>query len=242
MKLQLFALPTERRFVPGDDLAGAIVEAATAAGIELEDGDVLCVVSKVVSKAENAFVDLPDHPDPHERRRILARAEAVRVVADTPWVLVVETAHGFVCANAGIDTSNVAGDRALLLPADPDATAASIRAALRDRTGADVGIVITDTFGRPWRLGQTDVAIGAAGIEVLRDERGTEDLEGHTLEVTVIAVADEIAAAADLLRRKADGVPFVLLRGLDVAGTARAADLVRPAEEDVFRRGGMSGA
>lgn len=242
MNLQLVALPTGRRFAPGDDLTAAVLDAATDAGVELADGDVLCIASKVVSKVEGAFVDLPEHPDRHEQRRILARREAVRVVADTPWVLVVETTHGFVCANAGIDTSNVEDDRALLLPDDPDASAARLRNDLRDRAGVDLGIVVTDTFGRPWRLGQTDVAIGAAGIEVLRDERGTEDLTGRTLEVTLIAVADEIAAAADLVRRKADGVPFVLVRGLQVAGDATGADLLRPADEDVFRSGEASGA
>jgi coenzyme F420-0:L-glutamate ligase / coenzyme F420-1:gamma-L-glutamate ligase len=164
-------------------------------------------------------------------------------------VLVVETRHGFVCANAGIDTSNLdvpaPGDRdveALLLPEDPDADAEALRRTLTERTGADVGVVVTDTFGRPWRLGLTDVALGAAGIVALRDDRGSTDLAGRPLEVTMVALADEVAAAADLVRTKADGTPFVLLRGLDLAGDGSGRDLLRPSSEDVFRAGGPTAA
>lgn len=237
-RIEVFALPTDRRVEPGDDLAALIVAAAVDAGVELADGDVVCVASKVVSKAEGAYAELPAAPDVHTARRRLAEREAARVVAETPWVLVVETRHGYVCANAGIDTSNVAGGRALLLPADPDAAAAGLRAQLVARAGVRVGVLVTDTFGRPWRMGQTDVALGAAGVVALRDERGTTDLEGRELEVTMVAVADELAAAADLARRKADGTPFVLIRGAEVGGDGRGADLVRPAAEDVFRHGG----
>lgn len=237
-RLEVVPLPTSARVGPGDDLAVLLLEAAAAAGVEFVDGDVVCVASKVVSKAEGATVAMPAAADVHAARRSLAAEQAVRVVAETPWVLVVETRHGFVCANAGIDTSNVAGGQGLLLPEDPDAAAAALRAALRERAGADVGVVVTDTFGRPWRMGQTDVALGAAGVEALRDERGSADLEGRTLEVTMVAVADELAAAADLARRKADGTPFVLVRGADVAGEGTAGDLLRDASEDVFRTGG----
>ncbi|MDX1621415.1 MAG: coenzyme F420-0:L-glutamate ligase [Nitriliruptorales bacterium] len=237
MTLWIIPLPTAARFQAGDELSGPLLSAFADAGIEPADGDIVCVASKVVSKVEGRLVPLPDAVDVHQARRILAKQEAARIVADGPQVLIVETHHGLVCANAGIDTSNVTDGMALLLPEDPDASAERLRARLRAASGVDVGVVITDTFGRPWRLGQTDVAIGAAGLEVLRDERGTTDLDGRVLEVTMVAVADEIAAAADLVRRKADGVPFVLLRGLDATGEGTAADLVRPPEEDLFRHG-----
>jgi coenzyme F420-0:L-glutamate ligase/coenzyme F420-1:gamma-L-glutamate ligase len=235
--MELIPLPTTREVEPGDDLTALLLSAAADAGLTVRDGDVVCVASKVVSKSEGAFAELPEAADVHAARRILATREAARIVADTPWVLVVETRHGFVCANAGIDTSNVDAGRALLLPEDPDASAAQLRAAVGERTGADVGVVVTDTFGRPWRMGQTDVALGAAGITALRDERGTTDMQGRTLEVTLVAVADELAAAADLVRRKADGTPFVLIRGADVAGAGTARELLRPAAEDIFRHG-----
>ncbi|MDX1658056.1 MAG: coenzyme F420-0:L-glutamate ligase [Nitriliruptorales bacterium] len=237
MTYQVIGLPSTADFGAGDDLAGSLLAALEDAGFALQDGDVVCVASKVVSKVEGRLVPLPEAVDVHEARRMLAREQARRIVAEGAQVLVVETPHGLVCANAGIDTSNVTDGMALLLPDDPDASAAELRSALEEVTDATVGVVITDTFGRPWRLGQTDVAIGAAGIEVLRDERGTRDLHGRELEVTMVAVADELAAAADLVRRKADGVPFVLIRGLEVTGRGRARDLVRPAEEDLFRRG-----
>lgn len=236
-RYEVVALPTDVRVGPGDDLAALLVAAAASAGVALRDGDVVCVASKVVSKAEGAAAALPAADDVHTARRMLALGEARRIVAETPWVLVVETRQGFVCANAGIDTSNVA-DGALLLPEDPDGSATRLRTAIRERAGADVGVVVTDTFGRPWRMGQTDVALGAAGVVVLRDDRGTADLEGRELEVTMIAIGDELAGAADLARRKADGAAFVLVRGLAVAGDGTGHDLVRPAEQDVFRHGG----
>ncbi len=236
-RYEVIALPTSARVGPGDDLAVLLLEAARGAEVELRDGDVLCVASKVVSKSEDAFADLAPG-DVHRARRRLAAQVARRVVAETPAVLVVETVHGFVCANAGIDTSNVSGPQALLLPDDPDRSAASLREAIADRAGVQVGVVITDTFGRPWRVGQTDVALGVSGVIAVRDDRGTTDLDGVPLEVTMIAVADEIAAAADLARGKADGTPFVLVRGSGLAGDGRAADLVRSGRDDVFRTGG----
>jgi len=183
-------------------------------------------------------------PAAHDEVRMLARAGAVEVVAESPWVTVTRTRHGFVAANGGIDRSNVPGSNWLDLPADPDASAARLRAALTAVTGRDVAVLVTDTFGRPWRLGQTDVALGAAGLTVLRDERGSVDLEGRALEVTLAAVGDAIAGAADLVRTKSSGTPFVLVRGLidhTVAGGAdggTGADLLRPLEEDLFRFGG----
>ena len=237
-ELRVIGLPTPVEVLPGDDVVEVLLDAAAEAGVELRDGDVVCVASKVVAKAEGAFVPLPAGLDPDDARRLLAREQARRVVADTPHVLVVETRHGFVCAMAGIDTSNLPGDDvALLLPADPDASASALRQRLLEATGADVGVVVTDTFGRPWRLGQTDVALGVAGLVALRDDRGTADRTGRELQVTQVAVADQVAAAADLVRGKADGTPFVLLRGLTVAGDGTGRDLLRPAAQDVFRTG-----
>lgn len=223
----------------GTDLAALLLDACATTGVTLRDGDVMCVAQKVVSKAEGRLRRLPPGADPHATRRQIAREQAVRVVVDSPQVLVVETPHGFVCANAGVDASNLPAGTVALLPEDPDASAARLRAAVRRRAGVDIGVVVTDTFGRPWRLGLTDVAIGCAGIAPLRDERGTTDRSGQVLETTVVAVADELAATADLARHgKAGGAPFVLVRGAAAAGEGAARELVRPAAEDLFRVGG----
>jgi coenzyme F420-0:L-glutamate ligase/coenzyme F420-1:gamma-L-glutamate ligase len=150
--------------------------------------------------------------------------------------VIAETRHGFICASAGVDESNAAAaDSVVLLPLDPDASAEQLRAALRERTGRDVGVLVTDSFGRPWRQGTTDVAIGAAGIEVLRDLTGARDRNGYELHATVIAVADEIAGAAQLVMGKLDGIPAAIVRGLDVRGDGRARDLIMPVERDLFR-------
>lgn len=244
-RLEVVPLPTTHRFVAGDDVAAVLLAAADAADVRLGDGDVVTVASKVVALAEDRLVPLPRDADPRAARRTLARQQARRVVADAPQVTITETSHGFVAANGGIDASNVPPGTALLLPDDPDASAARIRADLHTRLGVDVGVLVTDTFGRPWRTGQTDVALGAAGVAVLRDERGRTDLDGRPLDVTVAAVGDAMAAAADLVRDKADGTPFVLLRGLrdtpaDGADDGRGRDLVRPPEEDLFRWGGAA--
>ena len=228
-------LPVEGlpEFTAGEDLATAILER-----VELHDGDVVVVSQKVVSKIEGALVQLDPAEPASEARRRVAREQAVAVVADTPWVLIVRTRHGLVCANAGIDASNVPGGALSLLPVDPDASARRLRDVLRQR-GPDVAVVIADTFGRPWRVGQTDVAIGAAGFDVVRDERGGVDRQGMTLEVTETAVADELAAAADLVRTKAAGVPVIVIRGFaySPSHTATARDLVRDARDDLFARG-----
>ncbi len=218
--------------VEGDDLAAMIAAAA-----DLVDGDVVVIAQKVVSKAEGALVALAPGEDVATARRRLAKDEARRVVADAPWALIVETRHGLVCANAGIDASNVAQGFLARLPDDPDASAARLRAGLAERVGVDVGVVVTDTFGRPWRTGQTEVAIGSCGIAVLRAE--SSDRSGRALTVTEPAVADALAAAADLVRRKDDGVPVVIVRGaqVDRDETATAADLRRPAVLDLFPRG-----
>lgn len=241
--LTVVPVATDHEVRDGDDLAEVLLTALDDHAITLRDGDVVAVASKVVAKAEGALVELPAAPDEDAARRVLAREHATRIVAESPWVLITETHHGLVCANGGIDASNVDEDgRALLLPVDPDRSAATLRAAITAARGVDVGILVTDTFGRPWRMGQTDVALGAAGIEVLRDDRGTHDRHGRVLGVTVVATADALAGAADLVRRKHDGVPFVLLRGADVGGDGRASDLVRPSREDLFPTGGWTTA
>jgi len=229
--LPVAGLPEVR---PGDDLA-ALIRTCVA----LEDGDVVVVAQKIVSKAEGALVQPEPGEDRAAARGRLVRQEAVRIVVDAPWALIVETRHGLICANAGIDASNVPDGALALLPADPDASARRIRDRLRATTGRDVAVVVADTFGRPWRIGQTDVAIGAAGLAPLRDERGGHDRQGMLLEVTEVAIADEVAAAADLVRRKAEGVPVVVIRGLDWAPDdgASAKALQRPAETDLFPRG-----
>jgi coenzyme F420-0:L-glutamate ligase / coenzyme F420-1:gamma-L-glutamate ligase len=237
-RLEVLALPSPARVAAGDDLVGLLLEALRGAGQDLRDGDVVCVASKVVSLAEGHTVPLPADEDPAVARRRLAREAARRVVADAPWVLITETHHGFVCANGGVDASNVDDGVALLLPADPDASAHRLRDEIAARAGIRVGVIVTDTFGRPWRLGQTDVALGVAGTPALRDERGGLDLQGRTLAVTEAAVADAAAAAADLVRSKASGTPFVLLRGLAPGPSGRGADLVRRSADDLFPAGG----
>ena len=225
----------------GDDLAALI-----AARIALENGDVVVVSQKVVSKAEGRVVRLADveasqrarelaaDHDPRQLEVILR--EAVRVVRERPPLVVAETRHGFVCASAGVDASNAPGPETLvLLPVDPDASAARIRDGLRDRAGVEVGVIVSDSFGRPWRNGIVDVAIGVAGVRPLEDWRGRKDGAGHELRSTIVAVADEIAAAAELVRAQDAGVPAAVVRGLDVAGVGSGQDLVMPPEKDLFR-------
>ncbi len=246
-RCEIIAIPSAHRFLPGDDPIRPLLAALRSADVALADGDVLCVASKVIALSEGALIEGANGSDREPDRdevRALARASARGIVADGPGVTVTRTHHGFVAANGGIDRSNVPGTAWLDLPADPDASAAVLRSAILAATGRDVAVVVTDTFGRPWRLGQTDVALGAAGLAVLRDERGAVDLEGRMLEVTVAAIGDAVAGAADLVRSKASGTPFVLVRGLAAstaaggAATGTAADLVRPLEEDLFRYGG----
>jgi len=219
--------------------AGHDLAALVAARARLLDGDVVVVAQKVVSKAEGALAWPAPGEDRATARRRLAREQAVRVVADSPDALIVETRHGLVCANAGIDASNVPDGALLVLPEDPDGSARALRASLRRASGSDVAVVVADSFGRPWRTGMTDIAIGVAGLRPIRDERGSPDRQGAALEVTRTAVADELAAAADLVRRKADGVPVVVVRGFPYERDERAgADLLqRPPAEDLFRRG-----
>lgn len=220
---------------PGDELADLIVDAAALRGTPLTDADCLVVTQKVVSKAEGRLVRLAEGDA--EARRALIESESVRVLRRRGDLLITETTHGFVCANAGVDVSNVASGTAALLPVDPDRSARHIRDALRARHGVDVAVVVSDTFGRAWRLGLTDVAIGVAGVAGVVDLRGEHDAAGRELQVTEVAIADEIAGAADLVMGKAAGVPAAIVRGLDPAwlrdGTTR--ELVRSPAEDLFR-------
>ena len=232
--LSVFALDGLPEIQPGDDLATMIGDAAG----ELEAGDILVVTSKIVSKAEGRIVGADD-------REAAIDSETVRIVAtrEHPGGItrIVETRHGLVLAAAGVDASNAPDGTVLLLPEDPDASARALASALRERFGVDLGVVVTDTLGRPWREGQTDVAIGAAGIRVLHDLRGTTDTGGRRLDATIAAVADEIAAAADLVKGKTSGRPVAVVRGLaelvgplDLPG-ARA--IIRSASDDMFRLG-----
>lgn len=241
---------TELRVIPlvgmpevarGADLAELVAGAAA-----LEDGDVVVLAQKVVSKAEGRIVRLDD-VEPSERARELAAEEdprrievilreAARIVRARPPLVIAETRHGFVCASAGVDASNAPEPGTLvLLPDDPDASAERIRTRLLELTGRDVAVLVTDSFGRPWRQGTTDVAIGAAGLQVMLDLRGVRDRVGYELHATTIAVADEIAGAAELVMGKVDGVPGAIVRGLSLAGDGRARDLVIPPERDLFR-------
>ncbi len=241
--VRITAVPTPHRVRPGDDLAEVFSAALEANGVVLADGDVVCVASKVVSLAEGAVAArLPGEDDATARRRI-ARQHAAGVVAEAPQVLVTRTRHGFVAANGGVDASNVTdADTFLLLPDDPDGSADRLRTAIAERHGVTVGVVVTDTFGRPWRLGQTDVALGVSGVTAIRDERGGHDLDGRRLEVTEVAVADEVAAAADLVRDKGSGTPFVVVRGVPGGRHGTGADLVRPPTADLFAAGGPTAA
>ncbi|CAN5776286.1 hypothetical protein BH24ACT2_BH24ACT2_11480 [soil metagenome] len=221
---------------PGDILAEVIAEAVRRDGTALADGDVVVVTQKVVSKAEGRVVDL-DAGDPAARRR-LVEGEAVRVLRRRGELLITETVHGFVCANAGIDLSNVAEGRAALLPTDPDRSARRIRDGLRAQLRVEVGVVVSDTFGRPWRRGATDVAIGCAGVAAVVDLRGQPDARGRPLEVTEVAVADELASAAELVMGKASGIPVAVVRGVDPSWLRESsvrAEVVRPSREDLFR-------
>lgn len=225
----------------GDDL-GALI--ASAAGPE--DGDVVVVAQKVVSKAEGRIVRL-DELEPSERARELAGdedprrleailREAVRIVRSRPPLVIAETNHGFVCASAGVDASNAPMPGTLvLLPLDPDASAARIRARLGEVAGREVAVIVSDSFGRPFRQGTTDVAIGVAGLRPLLDLRGTLDAAGYELRTTQIAIADEIAGAAELVLGKARSVPAAIVRGLELSGDGSARELVMPADRDLFR-------
>jgi coenzyme F420-0:L-glutamate ligase/coenzyme F420-1:gamma-L-glutamate ligase len=221
---------------PRDDLAGIIAEACAAdPATALQDGDVLVVTQKVVSKAEGR-VEAIDPDDPQGHRAIVER-ESVRILRRRGDLVIAETAHGFVCANAGVDLSNIEAGYAVLLPVDSDRSARRIRDAIRHRHDIEVAVIVSDTFGRTWRRGLTDVAIGCAGILPIADLRGSTDSLGRELQVTEVCIVDELAGAADLVCGKASGVPVALCRGIDPAwlGDGSVADLIRQPAEDLFR-------
>ena len=243
MATELRILPLEGipEVAQGDDIAELVVRA-----VELEDDDVVVLAQKIVSKAEGRVVRLDDiEPSPRavelagdlDPRRVEAiLREAVEVVRVRPPLIIAETRHGFICASAGVDSSNAPEQGMLvLLPDDPDASAARVRDRIRELTGRVVGVLVTDSFGRPWRQGTTDVAIGAAGLPVVLDLRGQRDRVGYELHATMIAVADEIAAAAELVMGKVEGIPGAVVRGLQLRGEGKARDLAMPAERDLFR-------
>ena len=247
-ELRLIALTGLPEVSRGADLAALVVRAAARCGVAFERGDVLVVAQKIVSKAEGCTVKLSSvqpsalarewAPRLEQDPRIIevVLRESRRVLRMTERALIVETRHGLVCANAGVDRSNVPGERVTCLPADPDASARRMAAGLRRRTGVAVPVIISDTFGRPWRLGLVNVAIGASGLRVLEDLRGTRDALGHRLRATILAVGDELAAAAGLLMGKRDGVPAVIVRGFRYRPARETAQrLLRPAAKDMFR-------
>ena len=218
---------------PGDRLADLLV----AGSVAFQDGDVVVVTQKVVSKAEGRMVAV-DHDDPRARAAVV-EGESVRVLRRRGDLVITETSAGFVCANAGVDLSNVPEGFATLLPVDADRSARRIRDGLRARTGVEVAVVVSDTFGRPWRRGLTDVAIGCAGIAAVVDLRGTTDTQGRELHVTEVAVVDELAGAAELVMGKASGICAAVVRGVDPTwlreGGSVRAEIVRPPAEDLFR-------
>ena len=219
----------------GDELADFFMSAAATQGTPIADRDCLVVTQKVVSKAEDRLVPLD--PDDREARARLVESQSARILRRRGDLIISETTHGFVCANAGVDLSNVERGYAALLPVDADRSARHVRDALRARHGVDVAVVVSDTFGRPWRMGLTDVAIGVAGIAAVVDLRGEADTFGRELQVTEVAIADEIASAAELVMGKASAVPAAIVRGLDEQWfrDASVRELVRPSSEDLFR-------
>ena len=233
--IELLPITGLPEFRPGDDLIAAIADAAPW----LRDDDVLVVTSKIMSKVEGRLVPAPADPEARDAlRREWVETESVRVLARRGRTLITQNKLGIVQAASGVDNSNVRGDEIALLPVDPDASASALRAGLRARLGVTVAVVVTDTMGRAWRVGQTDAAIGSAGLTVLHKYAGEVDGQGNELVVTEVAVADEIAAAADLVKGKLGAVPVAVLRGLSVVDDGSTArDLARPVEEDLFRLG-----
>jgi coenzyme F420-0:L-glutamate ligase/coenzyme F420-1:gamma-L-glutamate ligase len=247
--IHIFGVNKMPLVMPGDDIGDQLVRAASAQSIQILDRDILVVAQKIVSKSEGRIVDLhtiqpsmlaatiakSTGKDPEHVEVILR--EAASILRMHGAHLIVETPHGFVCANAGVDRSNTGKDgSAVLLPIDPDRSAQKLRERVRELTGADVGVIISDTFGRAWRNGQVNVAIGVAGIAPIVDYRGRSDMFGNLLNVTQIAIADELASAAELVMRKSDRIPVAIIRGVEYEkASASIRSLIRPKEEDLFR-------
>jgi coenzyme F420-0:L-glutamate ligase/coenzyme F420-1:gamma-L-glutamate ligase len=230
--LQVFPLLDVGVVMPGDEIVETLAVALEP--LSPEEGDVLVVTHKIVSKAEGQVVQVKG--DEEAFKRALVESEAVSIVRRRGDLIIAETKHGFICANAGVDRSNAEPGTMILLPEDPDRSAHRIRTKLQQRFGVDLPVIISDTFGRPWRRGLTDIAIGVSGLETVVDLKGTHDWAGRELHVTEIAVADELASAADLVMGKAAGIPAALIRGYEgPRGDGRGRDLVRPADEDLFR-------
>jgi coenzyme F420-0:L-glutamate ligase/coenzyme F420-1:gamma-L-glutamate ligase len=249
-EIRIISLPGIPEVRGGDDLPALIVASSRSGGVAIEDGDVLVVTQKVVSKAEGRIVDLAMvTPSPFAERYAamfekdarqieVVLSETKRIVRMQHGVLICETHHGFICANAGVDASNVENAGTVcLLPVDSDASARRIRAAVRSALGVDVAVVISDTFGRPWREGHVNFAIGVAGIRPLIDYAGQRDPAGYELRVTMMAVVDELAAAAELVHGKLARLPVAIIRGVEYerADDASTSELIRPAEKDMFR-------
>jgi coenzyme F420-0:L-glutamate ligase/coenzyme F420-1:gamma-L-glutamate ligase len=248
-RLELFGVEGLGEIHAGASLGQMICDACSSQGIDLVDDDILVVAQKVVSKAEGRIVRL-EQVKPSERAQQLAQeldkdaalvevilGESRKVIRTGGRALIVETRHGFVCANAGVDQSNVGLRQVALLPKDPDQSAREIRDEIRSRTQKDIAVIISDSFGRAWRVGTVDVAIGIAGMKAIKDERGLKDRHGYELKAAVAAVADEIAAAAELVMGKRDGVPVVIVRGyqLEKKEDGSVRELLRPEAEDLFR-------
>jgi len=247
--IEIFGLSKIPLVKRGDNIGGHIVQAAKEQGVKIQDHDVVVIAQKIVSKAEGNLVDLKSitpsplaetiskvsGKDPRHVEAILK--ETKNIVRMKEAHLIVETHHGFVCANAGVDKSNVENEDSItLLPVDPDKSAREIRKKIIELTGADVGVIISDTFGRAWRIGQVNVAIGVDGLQPVTDLRGSKDMFGYVLNVTQMAIADELASAAELVMKKSDGVPVAIVRGFNYPrGSGSAKDLIRPREEDLFR-------
>ena len=248
-EIRLIPVPVAGEIVPGDSIADHLLEAMRGLRIRFEPDDILVVKHKIVSKAEGLLVDLNTiepsaesvawarQYDLDSRVIELALRESRAVIRRRNGVLITETRHGFLCANSGIDVSNVDGGRhALLLPEDPDRSAANLRRAMKKRTGVSIPVIITDSFGRPWREGLTDFAIGIAGMKPLRDDRGRRDSHGYELKASVEAVADELACAAGLVCGKLNRAPACIVRGFHYeSGAGRIQNLLRSPENDLFR-------
>lgn len=232
LPIEIFPIVGIGEVVPGDDVAQLLWDATMRDGPTLVDGDILVITHKVVSKAEGRIAHAATEAD----YRAAIENEATAIIRRRGDLVIAQTEHGFICANAGVDRSNIDGDRIVLLPERPDRSAATIKSRLESFSGATIAVIISDTFGRPWRRGLTDVAIGVAGMSPIEDLRGTPDMHGRVLDVTEIAVVDEIASAADLAMGKSTGIPAAVVRGVSWSpAPGRATDLVRPPSEDMFR-------